>query len=400
MSEETSFLDGVPVLRSGKLRLVLRLVVSVFLFIASLEGVKTGFKLVFAEWQAGILAMITADTAPMTGLALGVLSTALVQSSSAVVAATMVSMSGMVAGGLPLEAAIRFGVPMVLGANIGTTVTNTIVAFGVQRSMTMNEFKDTIPGVIVDDVYEVLTITIFFLLELSTGIISRTVLRLGSFYTEVLKMEKVFVAFDKTIIDIVIEEPLIKPTKALAVGFLGDRFGGVLLFLVWFGVIIVSMSMITKGLERLIETGWEDKVKAAFESPARGFATGFGITFIVGSSSIGSSLVIPFLATKVVNLETAYPYLVGCNMATTVDLSQIYGYVAGGVVGMMLGSAHILLNLLALFLWLLSPLRFVPVRTAEWLGAKITRNQNAAYALLAWVVVVFFVVPIMVIYIF
>ena len=86
MSEETSFLDGVPVLRSGKLRLVLRLVVSVFLFIASLEGVKTGFKLVFAEWQAGILAMITADTAPMTGLALGVLSTALVQSSSAVVA--------------------------------------------------------------------------------------------------------------------------------------------------------------------------------------------------------------------------------------------------------------------------------------------------------------------------
>jgi len=400
MSEETSFLDGVPVLRSGKLRLVLRLVVSVFLFIASLEGVKTGFKLVFAEWQAGILAMITADTAPMTGLALGVLSTALVQSSSAVVAATMVSMSGMVAGGLPLEAAIRFGVPMVLGANIGTTVTNTIVAFGVQRSMTMNEFKDTIPGVIVDDVYEALTITLFFLLELSTGIISRTVLRLGSFYTEVLKMEKVFVAFDKTIIDIVIEEPLIKPTKALAVGFLGDRFGGVLLFLVWFGVIIVSMSMITKGLERLIETGWEDKVKAAFESPARGFATGFGITFIVGSSSIGSSLVIPFLATKVVNLETAYPYLVGCNMATTVDLSQIYGYVAGGVVGMMLGSAHILLNLLALFLWLLSPLRFVPVRTAEWLGAKITRNQNAAYALLAWVVVVFFVVPIMVIYIF
>jgi hypothetical protein len=87
-------------------------------------------------------------------------------------------------------------------------------------------------------------------------------------------------------------------------------------------------------------------------------------------------------------------------MATTVDLSQIYGYVAGGVVGMILGSAHVLLNLLALTLWLISPLRFVPVRTAEWLGAKITRNQNAAYALLAWVVAVFFVVPILVIYLF
>jgi len=400
MSEKTSFIDGIPVLSNERARLALRLALSVYLFIASLEGVKTGFKLIFAEWQAGILGMITANTAPMTGLALGVLSTALVQSSSAVVAATMVSMSGMVAGGLPLEAAIRFGVTMVLGANIVTTVTNSIVAFGVQRGMTMNEFKDTIPGVIVDDVYEALTITIFFILELSTGIISRTVLRLGSFYTEVLKMEEVFAAFDKTIVDIIIEEPLIEPAKALAVGFLGERFGGVLLFLVSFGVIIVAMNMITKGLEKIIETGWEDKVKAAFENPYRGFATGFSITFLVGSSSIGSSLVIPFLATKVVNLRTAYPYLVGCNMATTVDLSQIYGYVAGGVVGMILGSAHVLLNLLALTLWLISPLRFVPVRTAEWLGAKITQNQNAAYALLAWVVVVFFVVPILVIYLF
>jgi len=400
LSERGSFFDGVPVLRNERVRLALRLALSVYLFIASLEGVKSGFKLIFAEWQSGILGMITANTAPMTGLALGVLSTALVQSSSAVVAATMVSMSGMVASGLPLDAAIQFGVPMVLGANIGTTVTNTIVAFGIQRGMTMNEFKDTIPGVIVDDVYEALTIAIFFVLELSTGIISRTVLRLGSFYTEVLKMEEVFAAFDKTIVDIVIEEPLIKPTKALAVGFLGDRFGGVLLFLAGFGVIIFSMGMITKGLEKIIETGWEDKVKAAFENPYRGFATGFSITFLVGSSSIGSSLVIPFLATKVVSLKTAYPYLVGCNMATTVDLSQIYGYVAGGVVGMILGSAHVLLNLLALSLWLISPLRFVPVRTAEWLGAKITRNKNAAYALLAWVVAVFFVVPILVIYIF
>lgn len=400
MSERTSFIDRVPVLRNDRVRLILRLAISIYLFIASLEGVKSGFKLIFAEWQAGILGMITADTAPMTGLALGVLSTALVQSSSAVVAATMVSMSGMVASGLPLEAAIQFGVPMVLGANIGTTVTNTIVAFGVQRGMTINEFKDTIPGVIVDDVYEVLTITIFFILELSTGIISRTVLRLGNFYTEVLKMEEFFAAFDRTIIDIVIDEPLIEPAKALAIGFMGDRFGGLLLFLVSFGIIIVAMNMITKGLERIIEMEWEDKVKAAFENPYRGFATGFSITFLVGSSSIGSSLVIPFLATKVVNLRAAYPYLVGCNMATTVDLSQIYGYVAGGVVGMILGSAHILLNLMAMTLWLISPLRFVPVRMAEWLGGKITRNQNAAYALLAWVLAVFFVVPILVIYLF
>jgi sodium-dependent phosphate cotransporter len=172
------------------------------------------------------------------------------------------------------------------------------------------------------------------------------------------------------------------------------------MFLFWFIVIIISMGMITKGLEKLIETGWEDKVKAAFESPVSGFLTGFTITFIVGSSSIGSSLVIPFLATKVVNLKTAYPYLVGCNLATAVDLSQIYGYIAGGTVGMVLGSAHVLLNLMSFTIWFISPLRFVPIKVAEWIGAMITENENAIYSLLAWVIIVFFVIPILIIYIF
>jgi solute carrier family 34 (sodium-dependent phosphate cotransporter) len=158
------------------------------------------------------------------------------------------------------------------------------------------------------------------------------------------------------------------------------------------------MGLITKALEKLIEAGWEDKVKAAFKSPGKGFFTGFSITFLVGSSSVGTSLIIPFVATKVVDLKKAYPYLVGCNLATTMDLSQIYAYLAGGIVGMTLGSAHILLNIMAVALWFISPLRFVPVRLAEWLGGKIANNQNSAFALLAWVVGVFFLVPIVIIY--
>ena len=399
-SEKSPLFDSIPILSNDRIRLALTLFLSIFFFIASLEGVKSGFKLIFAEWQSSILGMVQSNTAPVTGLAVGILSTALVQSSSAVVAATMVSMSGMVAIGLPLQDAIIFGVPMVLGANIGTTVTNTIVAFGVKRGMTMREFKDTIPGVIVDDVYEALTITIFFFLEMTTGLISKTVIYLGNFYTEVLKMEDIFAGFDKTIIDIIIKEPLVKPMKAVIVGALGNKLGGVVIFVIWFAVIIVSMGMITKGLERLIETEWESKVKAAFDSPVRGFFTGFSITFLVGSSSIGSSLVIPFLATRVVDLKKAYPYLCGCNLATTVDLSQIYGYIAGGVVGMMLGTAHVMLNVMALIIWLVSPLRFVPVMIAEKLGELITENQNAAYSLLGWVLVVFFVIPLVIIYVF
>ena len=392
-------LDGLPLLSNRKIRLALMLLVGVFLFISSLEGVKSGFKLIFAEWQMGILDMIGSTKAPLTGLALGVLGTALVQSSSAVVAATMVSMSTMVAGGLPLDAAMRFGVPMVLGANIGTTITNTLVIFGVRRGMTIEEFGETIPAVIVDDVYEALTISLFFIVEMTTGLLSNTVLWLGGVFTEVLKMEQVFATFDRTIIDIIVKEPFVQPMSSLMKGLLGPRIGGLALFVLWFAVIIFSMGLITKGLENIIAMEWEDKVQAAFKSPVRGFFTGFSITWLVGSSSIGSSLVISFLATKVVNLKKAYPYLCGCNMATTVDLSQIYGYIAGGVVGMMLGSAHILLNIMALLLWLVSPLRFVPIAVSEKLGRILVSNKNASLSLVVWVVFVFFLMPLIVIYV-
>ena len=398
LGHERNKTGGLPVLSNTKLRLVILLLFGVFLFISSLEGVKSGFKLIFAEWQEGILSMITADTAPVTGLAVGILSTALVQSSSAVVAATMVSMSGMVSIGLPLDAAMHFGVPMVLGANIGTTITNTIVVFGVKRGMTIKEFGDTIPGVIVDDVYEALTITLFFIVEMTTGFISNTVLVLGDFLSESLRLEDIFATFDKTIIDIIIKEPLVKPFKNLMTSLFGVKIGGLLIFIIWFGVIVFSMGLITKGLDNLIQTDWEDKVKAAFSSPARGFFTGFSITWLVGSSSIGTSLIVPFLATKVVDLKKAYPYLCGCNMATTVDLSQIYGYIAGGLVGIMLGATHVLLNIVALILWLISPLRFVPVMISEKIGSMIQANENAGMSLVIWVVVIFFVLPIMVIY--
>lgn len=391
--------DGVPILSSKKVRLLIVLGFGIFLFISSLEGVKSGFKLIFSEWQKGILGMITDNTAPLTGLAIGILSTALVQSSSAVVAATMVSMSGMVASGLPMAVAMRFGVPMVLGANIGTTVTNTIVIFGVRRGMTMSEFGDTIPGVIVDDVYEFLTISLFFILEMTTGFISNTTLRIGEYLSSSLGLEEALASFDKTIIDIVINEPFVKPLKNLVVELAGQRIGGVVLFVFWFLVIIFSMGLIANGLENLIKTDWEDKIKAAFSSPAKSFFTGFSITWLVGSSSIGTSLIVPFLATKVVDLRKAYPYLCGCNMGTTVDLSQIYGYIAGGMVGVMLGSAHVMLNIIALLLWLVSPLRIVPVRIAEWIGEAIQTNENAAIILVIWVAIIFFLLPIAIIYI-
>jgi sodium-dependent phosphate cotransporter len=352
----------------------------------------------FKEYTVFFLSLIDSGVAPYAGLAIGVLATTLLESSSAVVATTMVSMASMVDSGLSLSSAIRFGVPMVLGANVGTTVGNTITLFAIRRSTTKEEFNATIPGVIVDDIYEFLTISIFFVLEVTTGFLSTIVTRVGFFFFELLKLERFLVVFEDTIIDIIIEDPIIKPMGNLFVNIFGTQLSGVFFFIFWFIVVVISIDFfIGKGLRLLIKTDWGERVAAAFSSPFRSFFTGFSITWLVGSSSIGTSLAIPMIATKMVDLERAYPYLCGCNLATTVDMAQIYGYIAGGVIGIMLGSAHVLLNIFALIIWLASPLRVVPIRISRIIGSFISSKPYSEFYLIAYAIGVFIVLPIIVI---
>ena len=127
-----------------KIKMIILLVAGVSLFICALEGVGFGFKLMFKEYAQFFLSMVESDMAPYAGLAIGVIATTLLESSSAVVATTMMSMAGMVESGLHLASAIRFGIPMVMGANVGTTVGNTITLFAIRRSTTREEFDRSI----------------------------------------------------------------------------------------------------------------------------------------------------------------------------------------------------------------------------------------------------------------
>lgn len=379
-----------------RLKIVTLLILGVFLFICSLEGLRCGFKLVGSEWQSYLLSMIETRLAPLTGLALGMLATSLVQSSSAVIATTMVSMAGLVASGLPLSSTISFGIPIILGANVGTTITNTIVALGTRKE----EFRSVIPAVLIDDIYEFLSISVFFILEITTGFLSKITTSLASFFIDVLKFEAIFVMFQRSVIDILIKGPITEPVGEIFSSFLGTRLGGILLSITWFGTILLSLYLIEKNLSKLIKTpGARDRVLSAFKSPTRSFTTGFTITWMVGSSSVGTSLAIPFLAEKVVDLERVYPYMLGCNMATAVDLSQIYSYISGGIVGMTLGLAHVILNIFGLIVWLCTPLKVVPLRIANGIGRFIISYRYSALLLVGYAFLLFFVIPLVIIFV-
>lgn len=398
-SEKKVLIKFENLFMNKKIEIAGLLIFGVFLFVCSLEGVGYGFKLVFSEWANFFMSMTQSGVAPFTGLAIGVLCAALLESSSAVIAATMMSMAAMVGSGLPLPSAIRFGVPFVLGANLGTTVGNTIMLFAIRRSTTREEFNATIPAVIVDDMFKFINISLFFIIEVTSGFVGNLVTGLGFFLFETLRLEKVFALFEKNVIDILIMDPIVDPLGNVFNTFFGAKLSGILFFILWFVMILFSIEfLITKGLKKLIETDWAEKVSSAFKSPFKSWATGFSITWIVGSSSVGTSLMVPMVATKLANLEEIYPYVVGCALATTMDFSQIYGYFAGGVVGVVLGSAHVILNIFGTIIWLISPLRAIPLRMARGVGHFIGSSRNSPLLLIGYALL-FVVVPLIILFV-
>ena len=96
-------------------------VVALYVLLVAVGVIGKGFRQVFGGPE-GVESLFMFATNPFVGLVLGILATALIQSSSTVTSIIV----GLVAGGMPIAVAI----PMVMGANVGTTVTNTIVSFG------------------------------------------------------------------------------------------------------------------------------------------------------------------------------------------------------------------------------------------------------------------------------
>ncbi len=112
----------------------------------------------------------TATDSPLLGLITGILVTSLVQSSSTT---TSLVVTLVATGTLPVPSAI----PVIMGANIGTTVTNTIVSMGhITRP---GEFRLAIAGATVHDFFNWMAVLILLPLELLFGVISTPALAIA-----------------------------------------------------------------------------------------------------------------------------------------------------------------------------------------------------------------------------
>ncbi|NQT41096.1 MAG: Na/Pi symporter, partial [Planctomycetes bacterium] len=143
-----------------KLQWLVRLclvLVMVYFFLAAIQLFGNSVKLFGADTAKSLFSGLEN---PFAGLAVGILATVLVQSSS-VTTSSIVVMVGT--GDLQLAHAV----PMVMGANIGTSITNTLVSLAhVTRKA---EFRRAFAGATVHDMFNVLTVIVFFPLEMATG---------------------------------------------------------------------------------------------------------------------------------------------------------------------------------------------------------------------------------------
>ncbi|XP_071343135.1 sodium-dependent phosphate transport protein 2B-like [Trachinotus anak] len=133
-----------------------------YLFICSLDVLSSAFQLVGGKAAGDIFQENVVLSNPVAGLVIGVLVTVLVQSSST---SSSIVVSMVSSGLLDVQSAV----PIIMGANIGTSVTNTIVA--MMQAGDRNEFRRAFAGATVHDFFNWLSVLILLPLEVATGVL-------------------------------------------------------------------------------------------------------------------------------------------------------------------------------------------------------------------------------------
>jgi len=371
-------LDRVPV--SVKAVLVL---LALYLFLIGIGGMSTAMKSVGLGYVEGLLG---SDAHPVVALFVGILATTLVQSSST----TTTLLVGMVASGtVPFESAVF----MVMGANIGTTVTNTIVSVGhIGRS---NEYRRAFAAATVHDFFNLIVVAILFPLEWATGALSWTALQFTHAFQGAggLKLADPIKSLTK---------PVIGTLKDCCHWLSADHGGEVLLVVTIIATFVALVSLV-KLLKSIMVTKLENLFdRVLFRSPYRALLFGFLVTVLVQSSSITTSVAVPLVGAGIITIGQALPYTMGANIGTTVTaLLAALGTLAvaepgdydKAILALQIAFVHTTFNVSGtVLLW---RLRFVPIAVAEAFAHLAVWNRAVP---LVYILVAFYLVPFLVVF--
>jgi len=336
---------------------------SIILMVSSINS----FGYSFADYA------INATSNPFIGLFIGLLATALLQSSSTT---TTMVVAAVASGTLSLEGSI----PIVMGANIGTTLTSTIVSMGYITKT--NEFRKAVAAGTVHDLFNIIMVLVMFPIEMKYHLLengSRFIISLLGVQSSGFEYFNFgFVEFFKTI-------------NTWLINHTGNIFTLVL------GVL--SLFICIKFISSLLYNILIGKTKKKFETTVfsntfRSFSWGLFLTSAAQSSSLTTSLIVPLVATGKVNMKRAFQFILGANIGTTITALLAAVFQSDAAISIAL--VHLLFNTFGVLLFLFIPFcSNFTVFLAQKIGEYTLRMRIVGFA---YILLTFFLLPFTLIY--
>lgn len=268
---------------------VLSLLGGLAMFLYGMEVMSEGLKNASGATLKKVLEKVTSNV--VVGVLMGTIVTAVIQSSTATIVITV----GLITAGI---LNLKQAVSIVLGANIGTTVTAQII-----RLMDIDSSGNLILNFLKPDTLAPIALIV--------GII--------------------FIMFVKT-----------KNSKAL-----GEIFAG-------FGILFIGIMNMTAAVAPLTESDMFANIISYFaDMPLLGILTGFITTIIAQSSSAMVGVLQALSQTGIMTFDVVYPIIMGINLGTCVTTAIICA-IGSSKDAKRTGAAHIIFNAVGTILFMIA----------------------------------------------
>jgi len=352
---------------------ILAVAVLLYLFLVSISLMGAAFK-GFGKGFAENLIRTTSN--PFVGLFIGILATSIMQSSSTT---TSVVVGIVGAGGLTVGNAI----PIIMGANIGTTVTNTLVSLGhISRR---DEFRRAISAATVHDFFNLICVSVLFPIELATGYLEKAATLMSSLFSNVggVKFVSPIKVAVKPAVGLIQKVVIMLCSSKLAAYIVMAVLSLIILFFALYFIVKVMKSLVVNRAEIILDNVIQ-------RSPILGLFAGLAFTIVVQSSSITTSLLIPLVAAGILTVEAAFPITIGANIGTTTT-AILASFATGNISAIIIAFAHFLFNLTGtVCIYPIKFFRMVPINLAKAFGNLAATKRRYAFI---YVIGVFFLIP-------
>ena len=340
-----------------------------YVFLVGIKMMGGGCKALAAGEDSFARRLISQTDNPFIGLFVGLLVTSIIQSSG-VTSSTVVA---LVAAGV---LSIRQAVPIVMGANIGTTVTNILVSMGyVTRK---EEFRRAISAAVVHDLFNVMTVVLLLPIELifratvGVGLLEGIAARLA------VPLSRLGGIGDVESCNLL--EPVLRPALSFLASIIGTPKGpgwtAGITAIVGLVFIFAAILSFVKILRSMMLTRAESALsKAIGRSGWRGILIGTVVAATIHSSSVTTALMVPLAAAGIVTVAQVFPVTLGANIGTT--FTALVASMATSVTGVTIALVHTVFNILGIVIFYPVPaVRRIPIRLAERVGALAERSRK------------------------